>query len=104
MRAMIAVMVLASAVALPARAQPARSDSVFVHRQHDKLFPTCEGCHAGIATGDPASSLPDEAKCRGCDAAFRNTVMIENLRLGAGDRLFVGNTHDLERFVITMLQ
>ncbi len=66
MRAMTAIMVLAVAIALPASAQPPRADSVFVHRQHDKLFPTCEGCHAGIATGDPASTLPDEAQCRTC--------------------------------------
>jgi hypothetical protein len=66
MRARTIALLLGSLIALPASAQRPRTDSGFVHRQHDKLFPTCEGCHAGVVTGDPASTLPDESQCRTC--------------------------------------
>jgi hypothetical protein len=38
----------------------------FPHERHEKLFPLCESCHAGIARGDQATSMPDEASCRTC--------------------------------------
>ena len=49
----------------PAAAQRG-PDTTFNHRQHAKLFPTCEGCHAGIATGDASTTMPTEAQCREC--------------------------------------
>jgi len=49
----------------PAAAQRG-PDTTFNHRQHSTLFPTCEGCHAGIATGDAATLMPTEAQCREC--------------------------------------
>lgn len=49
----------------PADAQRG-SDTTFNHGQHAKLFPTCEGCHAGIATGDASTTMPTEAQCREC--------------------------------------
>ena len=38
----------------------------FPHAKHDKLFPQCAGCHAGIPTGDKATSFPDTATCGEC--------------------------------------
>ncbi|HSE26921.1 MAG TPA: hypothetical protein VLA95_01730 [Gemmatimonadales bacterium] len=49
-------------------------DDRFDHEQHRKLFPECEGCHAGIA--DPARSrYPDPASCAVChDGVVREPV------------------------------
>jgi predicted CXXCH cytochrome family protein len=38
----------------------------FPHERHERLFPLCESCHAGISTGDAATSMPSEASCREC--------------------------------------
>ena len=42
------------------------ASSAFPHARHAKLFPTCQGCHAGIATGDPARSFPAPTLCATC--------------------------------------
>jgi hypothetical protein len=38
----------------------------FPHERHERLFPLCESCHAGIATGDQATTMPTEASCVEC--------------------------------------
>lgn len=38
----------------------------FPHQRHERLFPLCESCHAGIPGGDAATSMPSEASCREC--------------------------------------
>lgn len=38
----------------------------FPHAAHDRLFPQCSGCHAGIPTGVAATSFPDTALCGEC--------------------------------------
>ena len=38
----------------------------FPHARHEKLFTTCDACHAGIATGDTASMMPSPELCAGC--------------------------------------
>ncbi|MBL0172053.1 MAG: cytochrome c3 family protein [Gemmatimonadaceae bacterium] len=38
----------------------------FSHEKHQKLFPQCSGCHAGIPTGTLATSFPDTATCGEC--------------------------------------
>jgi hypothetical protein len=40
--------------------------SPFPHEKHERLFPLCESCHAGIVTGDARTSMPPEASCREC--------------------------------------
>jgi hypothetical protein len=40
--------------------------SPFPHEQHERLFPLCESCHAGIASGNVATAMPTEASCREC--------------------------------------
>ena len=52
-------------VATTARAQRGAGPS-FPHDRHERLFPLCESCHAGIASGDQASSMPNEESCRAC--------------------------------------
>ena len=38
----------------------------FPHAKHAKLFPTCQGCHGGIAAGDLARSFPAASLCATC--------------------------------------
>jgi hypothetical protein len=65
-RRALAVLFIGTILA-PAHAQSTHGDTAgFNHRQHAKLFPTCEGCHGGIATGNAATSLPTESQCREC--------------------------------------
>lgn len=45
-------------------AQPAASP--FPHDKHAKLFPLCESCHSGIASGNAASAFPPDASCGSC--------------------------------------
>ena len=54
------------AIAAPVAAQRRGGEAPFPHQRHERLFPLCESCHAGIATGDAASSMPSEASCREC--------------------------------------
>jgi hypothetical protein len=53
----------AFAATAAAQRGPERS---FPHARHERLFPLCESCHAGIPTGDVATSMPSEASCREC--------------------------------------
>ncbi len=50
---------------LPA-AVPAQGNAPFPHAKHSRLFPTCSGCHAGIATMDSARFFPAPALCATC--------------------------------------
>ena len=61
--------------------QPAAQASGFPHSRHERLFATCESCHAGLATGSAGAALPSALPCGEChngtDArvvAFRPTV------------------------------
>ena len=50
---------------------PGRQDG-FPHAEHAGLFPTCVGCHAGVASGDTArmmSATPED--CAGCHDGAR---------------------------------
>jgi hypothetical protein len=38
----------------------------FPHDRHARLFPSCEGCHAGIYQGDSARFMPPSAVCAQC--------------------------------------
>ena len=40
--------------------------AAFPHQVHARLFPVCEGCHAGIVTGNPARVFPAAAECKSC--------------------------------------
>ncbi len=43
-----------------------RAPRGFPHDKHQKLFPLCEGCHAGIATGLRESTYPKPTDCARC--------------------------------------
>lgn len=40
--------------------------SGFPHAKHAKLFPTCQGCHAGVSAGDASRSFPSVSLCESC--------------------------------------
>jgi hypothetical protein len=44
----------------------ARDEHRFPHHLHEKLFPTCTGCHAGITTGLSATTFPAPEACAQC--------------------------------------
>jgi hypothetical protein len=54
-----------------ALAAAARLDRDFPHEVHERLFPVCEGCHAGMRSGDAAEVYPDVADCARCHDGTR---------------------------------
>lgn len=44
----------------------ARDEHRFPHHAHEKLFPTCIGCHAGVVTGLRATAFPAPETCAQC--------------------------------------
>jgi predicted CXXCH cytochrome family protein len=38
----------------------------FPHEVHERLFPVCEGCHAGVVSGVEAELYPEPASCAEC--------------------------------------
>src|SRR5690606_219934 len=55
-------------------AQPPAEQS-FPHARHARLFPTCQGCHAGIERGDTDTYYPTPALCANChDGVERRAV------------------------------
>ena len=50
----------------PSAARRRVATDTFPHALHEKLFTTCDACHAGIASGDSASMLPPPELCAGC--------------------------------------
>jgi predicted CXXCH cytochrome family protein len=44
----------------------ARGADQFDHETHDGLFPVCDSCHAGIATGNTAEYYPEPSDCAAC--------------------------------------
>ncbi|MFN8574840.1 MAG: cytochrome c3 family protein [Gemmatimonadaceae bacterium] len=57
-----------AALAMPLAAQTPgyRAPGPFPHAKHAKLFPTCEGCHAGIVNGRADRIMPTVAQCEAC--------------------------------------
>jgi len=64
----LALVALAAAQQAPAGQGAA---SIFPHEKHARVFPVCEGCHAGIVTGDAATAFPTEADCQRCHDGTR---------------------------------
>jgi hypothetical protein len=44
---------------------------IFPHEKHDKVFPVCEGCHAGILTGADEDVFPRNEDCLRCHDGVR---------------------------------
>lgn len=43
----------------------------FPHRRHAGLFPVCQGCHAGIETGEADRAFPSPDRCAACHDGTR---------------------------------
>jgi hypothetical protein len=66
-RLVLFCLVLAATVGTRAlQAQSAPSAIRFPHAKHEKLFPQCAGCHAGLTTGTKATMFPDTTLCVSC--------------------------------------
>ncbi|HSQ29978.1 MAG TPA: cytochrome c3 family protein [Gemmatimonadaceae bacterium] len=59
---LVVVATMLAAIASGAQAQR----SGFPHSRHERLFPTCAGCHVGIASGDAAKAFPTQQTCAAC--------------------------------------
>jgi hypothetical protein len=66
MRGWLVVLAALITTASTAQAQGGTRRPGFPHARHAKLFPTCAGCHAGIATGDSAATYPPPSLCARC--------------------------------------
>ena len=73
----------------------AQRDTGFPHARHARLFPTCTGCHAGIATGDAARVFAPAASCATChDGTVQPRVRwTPRTRSGAGLLAFSHTAH-----------
>jgi predicted CXXCH cytochrome family protein len=62
-------------IAALAASQPgARSradERAFPHEKHARLFPVCEGCHAGVSSGSAEEAYPEPADCASCHDGAR---------------------------------
>ena len=52
---------LALTLLLPITPARAQRGAPFPHERHQRLFPLCESCHAGIVTGDARQSMRSPA-------------------------------------------
>lgn len=43
-----------------------QAQDTFFHERHERLFPVCTGCHAGIESGEAAAIYPQPARCAVC--------------------------------------
>lgn len=59
-------LLLAVAAPLGAQVYARTGAPPFPHPKHEKLFPTCTGCHAGAITGEASALLPPAALCGEC--------------------------------------
>lgn len=70
-------------------------ESGFPHARHERLFPVCEGCHAGIVTGDTAEVFPDAADCAQChDGQRAKRVSYDHADARASTLRFSHVVHD----------
>lgn len=65
------VLLLAGALGAAGGWPPDAKDAAFPHEKHARLFPVCEGCHAGIVTGEAARAFPSGADCARCHDGAR---------------------------------
>jgi hypothetical protein len=83
--------------AMPAGGQGRGQESGFPHSRHDRLFPLCESCHAGIPSGDPSSAMPAESVCREChNGTDERAVSWRRPERGAGLLRFSHPSHAAE--------
>jgi hypothetical protein len=50
-------------------------DPEFPHDVHERLFPVCEGCHAGVVSGVEADLYPQVESCAACHDGDREEIV-----------------------------
>ena len=93
----LAVIAALLTLATPVSAQGRGQQGGFPHARHDRLFPLCESCHAGIMSGDASSAMPDESVCRQChNGTDERAVTWRRPQRGAGLLRFSHRSHAAE--------
>ncbi len=64
--ALLATLAATAGAPLEAQVYARTGRPPFPHQRHEKLFPTCTGCHAGAITGEASALLPPAALCGEC--------------------------------------
>jgi predicted CXXCH cytochrome family protein len=59
----LAILLAGAVAAAGARQMP---QEVFPHPLHERLFPACQGCHAGVETGEADRLYPSPDRCGAC--------------------------------------
>lgn len=70
-RALLAAACAAALLWIGAVRANEHSDPTFPHAAHQRLFPVCEGCHAGLISGNSADAFPDSVDCARCHDGAR---------------------------------
>lgn len=72
-------------------------ESRFPHEKHARLFPTCETCHEGVASGDSARRFPSSTSCAEChDGGRYKRVAWEGARVRPTNLRFDHRVHALK--------
>lgn len=89
------VLVIAGAAATALMLRAGATDR-FPHDRHANLFPLCEGCHAGIESGDPSAFYPAPAMCANChDGTVEQRVEWDGPREHVGNLEFTHPAHQV---------
>lgn len=106
MKLSLIVIGVVAAACIGALATWAGPDPAFPHLAHERLFPVCEGCHAGQVTGEMDAVFPQRTDCDRCHDGTRAervawqppAARATNLRFSHADHL-VRTTHGREPVV-----
>ena len=66
---------LSCTAALATLAALQSAPAAFPHLQHERLFPVCQGCHAGVTTGTTTDLYPKPADCAQCHDGTRQKAV-----------------------------
>lgn len=64
--AVVAAVVLSLPTVAGGQVYARRGPEPFPHLRHARLFPSCNGCHAGITTGQRTAEMPPASSCAEC--------------------------------------
>jgi predicted CXXCH cytochrome family protein len=68
----------------------------FPHSVHERLFPVCEGCHAGIVSGITAETYPSASDCARCHDGVRQRTVAWQARAPRASNLRFSHPRHLD--------